>query len=152
FAVILIGGPLVAGYWLRVIARVGRGETRPLPDWDDLGGLFMDGLKAIGLYLVCLLALLLPLGGLRRAPGLVAGGLSKGSEGAAASVAGLGVLGLYCAFFLMMLILLVYLPAVFVRLALSGRFGVGFEFGENLAFIKRNLGNYALAILVYIVG
>src|SRR5262245_34063546 len=58
----LIGTPFVAGYGLRVIARTARGEARPLPEWDDWGGLFMDGLKAVGLYLVCLLALLIPIG------------------------------------------------------------------------------------------
>src|SRR5262245_15944948 len=48
---ILIGAPFVGGYLLRVIARTARGEARPLPDWDDLGGIFGDGLKALAIYL-----------------------------------------------------------------------------------------------------
>ena len=148
----IVGAPFVAGYGLRVIARAARGESRPLPEWEDWGGLFMDGLKAIGVYLVCLLALLIPIGGLGCALAFVAGGLSKGSENAAAGVASLGIMGLVGLFFLLLLILLIYLPAAFIRLAVTGRFGVVFDFSENVALIKRNLGNYALAIVIYIVG
>jgi hypothetical protein len=148
----LIGTPFVAGYGLRVIGRTARGEARPLPEWDDWGGLFMDGLKAVGLYLVCLLALLVPIGGLGCALAFMAGGLSKGSEGAAAGVMGIGIVGLVCLGLVLVLILLLYLPAAFIRLAISGRFGVVFEFGENLALVKRNLGNYGLALGVYLVA
>ena len=32
------------------------GSERPLPEWDDLGGLFVDGLRAVAVYLVYLAA------------------------------------------------------------------------------------------------
>src|SRR5262245_65020003 len=53
----LIGTPFVAGYGLRVIARTARGEARTLPEWDDWGGLVMDGVRGVGVCLVWLLAL-----------------------------------------------------------------------------------------------
>lgn len=152
-ASLLIGAPFVAGYALRVIARTARGEARPLPEWDDFGGLFVEGLKAIGLYLACALVFLLPVGVLGCAFALMAGGLSKAApSGAGEGLAAIGILGLYGVGLVLMLALAIYLPAAFIRLALLGRFGVGFEVGENVALIRRNLGNYALAVLVYLAA
>src|SRR3990172_7400347 len=40
----ILGGVLfLFGYVARVLRRVAAGETRPLPEWDDLGGVFCDG-------------------------------------------------------------------------------------------------------------
>lgn len=150
--IFLIPLPLVAGYGLRVIGRTARCDPRPLPEWDDWGGLFQDGLKAIGLYLACALAVLLVVGVLGCALALVAGGLSAGAREVAGGIAAIGIVGLYGLLLLLGLILLIYLPAAFTRLAVSGRFAAGFEFGDNLDLIKRNLPNYCLAILVYIVA
>ncbi len=43
----LIGQPLTVGYALRTSRRFLRGQ--PLPDWNDWGGLYLDGLRVIAL-------------------------------------------------------------------------------------------------------
>jgi hypothetical protein len=42
----LLGQIAVLGWMVALTRRVIAGEEHPMPDWDDFGGLFMDGLKA----------------------------------------------------------------------------------------------------------
>ncbi len=44
----VIGVPFVLGYVLEAIRRIRRGEETPLPEWDNLDGKFVDGLKLFG--------------------------------------------------------------------------------------------------------
>jgi hypothetical protein len=55
---------------------------------------------------------------------------------------------MYGLLFILSLALGVYLPAALVRMALLGRFGAGFELAQNVAFIRRNLVNYLLALVI----
>jgi len=83
-AALLVGTVFLAGYFSRLIQRTARGERYPLPDWDDLGGLFFSGVRAVGVYSVHLLAVALPLFGVGLVVALTAGGLSaSGNETAA---------------------------------------------------------------------
>jgi hypothetical protein len=154
---LIVGGIFIAGYFLELIRRVARGEPRPLPDWDDLGSFFAEGLRAVGVYLAHLLALMaIPLG-LGCLVGLFAGGLSsltsshRAGDGVAAAL-GMGLMMLYVFLAFAMLLLLIYIPAAMVRLAMSRRFAAGFEFRENVEFIRRNLLNYVLAIVLYMLA
>ena len=47
-----VGGIFVAGYAARLVRRAARGEPYPLPEWDDLGGMFVEGLSVVGAYLI----------------------------------------------------------------------------------------------------
>jgi DNA topoisomerase-1 len=132
-------------------------ETRPLPEWDDFGALFMDGLRAMGIHLAHVLVVALPLalaaltlilvGG---DAALVAGGSNEAGD-AMAPLVGLGFFGLYAVFCVAMLLLMLYVPAALTRFAVSRRFFAGFEVLENVAFIRRNLVNYALSLVLYFV-
>lgn len=154
-SILLVGTILVAGYWVRVIQRAARGEARPLPEWDDLGALFMDGLRAMGIYLAHLLVFTLPLGLVALAFVLISGDVGQlaggGAGEAMGALAGLGFFGLYAVFWVAMLLLMLYLPAALTRFAISRRFSAGFELLENFAFIRRNLVNYALSLVLYFV-
>src|SRR5437867_376022 len=82
---LIVGGIFVAGYGVHVLRRVVKGEPRPLPEWDDLGRFFGDGLRAFGLYLLHLLAVsLVPaaFGCLIALMGGSMAGLSSSSRGA----------------------------------------------------------------------
>jgi hypothetical protein len=152
---VLIGTILVGGYFLRVIRRTASGEARPLPDWDDWGGLLVDGLVAFGVYLVHIVALVVPLllgGGCLLGLAAAAGGAGEKAGAATGAVAAVGVLGLYAVVLLLGLALAVYIPAVLTRVAVLGRFGVAFEVRENVGFIRRNLGEYLLALVIFLVA
>ena len=149
---LLVGIPFLMGYCVRVIQRTARGEA-PLPDWDDLGGLFSDGLSATGVVLVYSLAVIVPVG---CGMGLVIGGMSAaaggsgGASDAAGAAAAMAMMAMYGLMFLIGLALFLFVPAALTRYALAGGdFGTAFQFGENVAFIKRNLVPYLLALLLY---
>ena len=155
-AVFIIGSIWLMGYFVRVVQRAARGEERPLPEWDDWGGMLGDGLKVFGIYLCYLVGALLPFIAIFVVLVVVVGaaGTARGGRevsDALGGVMGLGFVGLYGVLWLVMIALMIYLPAAMTRFAMTGRFGAGFEVMENLAFIRRNLVNYALTLVLYLV-
>jgi len=55
-------------------------------------------------------------------------------------------LGLIAA--VLVLSVLFYFPAAFTRMAVGERFGAAFEVADNLAYLRRNIMNYLLAIVI----
>ncbi len=49
---LLVGVPFVLGYFSRTLRNVVAGEPRPMPEWDDLGGIFNEGLRLTAVYLL----------------------------------------------------------------------------------------------------
>ncbi len=56
FCVLLIGFPVVCGYYVELIQRMRRHEQYPLPEWKDVGVKFIVGFK----YIVVLIIYYLP--------------------------------------------------------------------------------------------
>lgn len=148
-SVLLVGLPFIAGYVVQVTRKAARGEARPLPEWTDYGQMFMDGLQVIGLYLVHILAALVLPGSIGCVFALI-GGVGSRSD-AAGGVAAIGMMLAQLLLFVVMLAVMVYFPAAYIRTAVTGRFGAGLEVRENIELIKRNPGNYFLAIAIYLV-
>jgi hypothetical protein len=143
----LIGGVFVAGYAVRLVRRTARGEPYPLPEWEDYGGMFAEGLSAIGAYLLHLLpavvgavAVLVPLAFLD----------TRDSDPSPAVLFVLIPLILLAT--LVFFAVLLYFPAAFTRLAVEERFGAALEFDSNWSFLKRNLSNYLLALAAFFVA
>jgi hypothetical protein len=150
---LLVGVPFVLGYFSRTLRNVAAGAARPLPDWDDLGGLFGEGLRLTGVYLLHVLAVMVVLGvfvGILLTPMI----LSKSHDPAQAlgPFGALLIVALYGLIMVVSLAVAVYLPAALVRSSLHGSVGAGLEWRENLAFIKQNLANYALSLVGYLVA
>jgi hypothetical protein len=155
---LLIGIPFVAGYWGRTLKRVAAGDARPLPEWDDLGGIFGEGIKLalVGLAYSCMILLVIA------SVGCVIGFFfmgaealdrqSRGAGSAMAALGGTGIVALYLFFIVAALVVSLYLPAALVRVVLRGELGAGFEFARHVAFIRYNLVNYLLSILFYLVA
>jgi hypothetical protein len=155
---LLVGIPFVAGYWVRTMRGVAAGEPRPLPEWNDLGGLFGEGLKPalVGLvYSLGVTVVFLGLGAVIFALFFGANALdeqSRGSGGGLAMLGGFGVIGLYAFLIVAVLALSIVLPAILVRVAMKGDFAAGFEFASIFGFIRDNFLNYLLSIVVYLVA
>jgi hypothetical protein len=153
---VLVGAVFVAGYGVRLLRRSAAGEPRPLPEWDDLGGIFGDGLRAVALYLAYVLPVTIVPAGLMVVVTVASAGLSQtGSRDASdafGALAAMGLMGLYALMTVVMLALSLYIPAAFARFVMLDRVGAGFEVRENFAFIRRNLGNYAMTLLLYLLG
>ena len=157
-SMVLVGLPFMLGYWGRTLKNVAAGHRHPMPEWDDLGGLFSDGLRLFGVYFVYGIGLALVMGGLScvlmipfAALGS-AGGMEEGAEALFAALGGLGILLFYLVLFVVAILGVIYLPAAMARSALRDSFAEGFAWREILAFIRANLGNYALAIVIYFLA
>ena len=143
----LVGGIFVAGYASRLVRRTARGEPYPLPEWDDLGGMFVEGLTAIGAYLLYLLPAVVGAGAVLIPVFVMA---ARDSEPSPAFLLVLVPLVLLAT--IVFFAVLLYFPAAFTRLAVAERFGAAFELEANWAFLKRNFSNYFLALAAFFVA
>lgn len=146
-SMIAIGGIFLAGYVARLLRRSARGEPYPLPEWDDLGGMFVEGLHIIGAYLVHVLPMFVIMM-LAMVPAAILG--SRGEEPSPAIL--LVVLPISLLASLGIFAILFYFPSALTRFALEQRFGAAFEVKKNWAFIRRNYGNYMMALVVFLVA
>ena len=152
---ILIGGvlniiPIVnfipVGYGLRTLKAVGEGKDTPLPEWDDWGGDFMKGLLVAVAGLVYAIPIIV-LAILSVIVAAIAGGSGSSSD-AAGGFAALCMTGISCLNVLWGIAMALFLPAAILKFVKVGEFGAFFRFGEIWDFIKSNLGDYIIALLV----
>ena len=139
------------GFGVRTARGALRGEEHPMPDWDDFGGVLMDGLKAFGViagYTLAAVAMGL---------GLVAIGvfwaLIGQSIGSPAVVATSVIGSLISIFFLVFAALIAnaLIPLGIAQLAATGRFTTGFRLNENVALIRGGFGAYIVLLLSLIL-
>lgn len=143
FSFLLIPIPLITGYQLAVIRNTANGADLPLPEWDNIGKYFSDGIQVIigGIvyYLPVIVLSCLVFG-------LTA--LAADSRGNVEGALGVVVTCLNCILSILSLALGLILPAAILRFAATGRLAAMFEFGEVWNFIRNNLGNYIVAVLL----
>jgi hypothetical protein len=152
---LLVGVPFVLGYFSRTLRNVVAGEPRPMPEWDDLGGIFNEGLRLTAVYLLYTLgivAMIAALGCVVMLPAMALSGSGADPSEALEVMGGLGIVALYGLVMLSSLALAVYLPAALARAALRGNVKDGFAWREVLGFIKANLGNYLLSLVIYLLA
>jgi hypothetical protein len=152
---ILIGIPWVFGYASRTFRKVAAGAARPLPEWDDLSGIFEEGLRLALAYLVHGLGVAVIFGvfaAVLLAPMFMLSSSPERASDALGFAGAAGILVLYASVAVVGIALAVYLPSALARASLAARFGAAFELRENLAFIRDNLGSYALALVGYLVA
>jgi len=152
---LLVGVPFVLGYFSRTLRNVVAGEARPLPEWDDLGGLFNEGLRLTAVYLLYtlgVLAVLALIGAAVLLPVIALSGAGDAASDALGVLGGLGVIAAYGFLMLASLALAVYLPAALARSALRGTVADGFAWREILGFIQANLGNYLISLVIYLLA
>ena len=137
-AMFLVGAPFLAGYGAEVTRRAARGEPRPLPEWENFGQFFLEGLLVIALYLLHFLAAAILPGSLGCLFAVI--GSAASNNDAAAGVASLGVMVAVLLFVAVLVAVMLYFPAAYLRMVVTGRFAAGFEVRENIDLIKRGPG------------
>jgi hypothetical protein len=154
-SVLLVGVPFVLGYFSRTLRNVVEGAPRPMPEWDDLGGLFNEGLRLTAVYLLYtlgILAVLALMGGVVLLPVIALSGGGERASEALGLLGGLGFVAVYGFVMLASLALAIYLPAALARSALRGTVADGFAWREILGFIQANLGNYLISLVIYLLA
>ena len=145
---VLVGVFFIAGYAARLTRNVIAGVQYPLPEWDDLGEYFSEGLM---LFCVSLIYII-PIVALALMVGIPAAIINAAQSDDVRNVAG-GLVGCaWCFVVPFSLGISFFIPAALLMAVTKRRFGAAFEFGNVWGFIRDNIGNYLLAFVVYIVA
>ena len=153
---ILIGGvvgfiPIVnfaaIGYMIQIIRNVREGQALPLPEWDEFGKYFVDGLWIFLIFLVWSIPIIIVacLYGI--------GAAAVGDSGDLQGAYGVVSTCFSCLMVLWGFVIFAASPSIMIRFAESGQFNAGFQFGEIFSFISNNVGNYIIVIvLIWVAG
>lgn len=146
-----VGLVALAGFGLGTTRGMLRGDEHPMPEWDDLGGILVDGLKVAVVFLAF------------AAVGVIVGGAFFGfaafwalvgeSIGNPAVVILSVFGGVVTLFFVAFLVLLLngLLPMGLLRLAATNRLGEAFRFNEHLTLIRGHLGTFLFLLLTLLL-
>ena len=145
---LIVGWFFILGYMAKLARNVIAGLERPLPDWENLGDYFNEGLRLFGVIVVYILPLIF-LFMIMMFMGIV---FDSVDNEALQNAGGLMVSCVMCLFVPLVLAMLLFLPGSLLFVAVERRFGAAFEFQRLWAFIRQNIGNYILAILVYLIA
>ncbi|HJW94795.1 MAG TPA: DUF4013 domain-containing protein [Thermoanaerobaculia bacterium] len=146
---LLVGIPFLLGYLAQLVRNVVANATLPLPEWDDLGEMFNEGLRLIGVAIVYFLPLLAILAMIMIPMIVVTAAASHHNDdfdpgGLFACV--------WCLFLPLTLVYAIWMPAALMYAIVEQRFGAAFEFARIWRFISNNVGNYLLAVVVMFVA
>ncbi len=146
--IVPIANFITIGYMLRTLRNVAEGREKPLPEWDQWGDDFMKGLLVVVAGFIYSLPIVL-VSVITAILGAVLG--SAESQGAQGGVA-LCTTVLSCLSWLWGLAVALFLPAALVKYVQEGQFGSFFKFAEIWQWIRDNIKNYIIAVLIAIVA
>jgi len=146
-SIFIVGAFFLYGYLARLARNVIAGATHPLPEWDDLGEFFSEGLRLFCVALVYMLPLM-AVALVVIVPSIIA---QTADSDVMRNIGGGMVACVWCLIFPLGLAMALWLPAALLFAAVERRFGAAFEFAQIFAFIKGNVGNYLLAFVVWLV-
>lgn len=137
---------LLPGYLVGITRNVMHGEERPLPEWEDFGTLFKDGISVVLAQIVYTLPFwLLMCIAIVATAGF--GSLAEMSEEAAAvGITGTALL-IVCLSFLFAIALFFISPAIVIQYARENELSACFRFGEVIGIARDNIADILIAAL-----
>ena len=145
---LIIGWFFILGYVAKTTRNVIAGHERPLPDWDNLGDYFNEGLRLFGVAFVMALPLIFIAFAVMIPAGILSSVDNEGVAFLGSSLAGC----LSCLIVPIALAVMFFMPGSLLFATVEQRFGAAFEVGRIWSFIKMNIGNYLLAFCVYLIA
>lgn len=156
----LLGVLVVYGYALVIMRQVMRGEAPTLPQWEKLGEMFVDGLKAglstLGYFIPGVLLFCCAYGSIFAA---IFGGAALSSGARSGTSAGFpiafigGEIAFFVFFGLAMTIFIIGTvpsPVAVAQYARTGEIGAGYRVREVWQILRSNLVGYLLAWTIYV--
>lgn len=138
--------PLLAGYQVGVTRNVMKGVKRPLPEWEDFGQLFIDGLSIMVAQIVYTLPFWLIIC-IAFASTIGLSGLGEVSEDllAAGFLATWGLVA--CLMFVFAVAWFFISPAIVIQYVRTNELGACFRFSAVLGIARDNLGDILIVAL-----
>lgn len=146
----IVGWFFILGYMAQLARNVITDKQHPLPEWEDLGEFFSEGARLIGviiIYIIPIIALVMTF----IMPAIFVGAVAEGNEVAEALSGGMAGC-VWCLMVPLSLFVMIFMPASLLFAVVERRFGAAFEFSRIWPFIKDNIGNYLLAVVVYLIA
>ncbi|MCA9973088.1 MAG: DUF4013 domain-containing protein [Anaerolineales bacterium] len=153
---LLLGIPLLllVGYQLAVTRNVMNGMERPLPEWEDFGKLFMDGLYITLARIVYTLPFILLICIAVVVSILPAMSAESGNDGLTAVLTGTAALVwlvVACLAVLFGIAFFFIAPAISIQYVRTGEFGACFRFGEVIGIVREHMSDIVIAAVVLII-
>ncbi len=147
------GAILMQGWSIEIIRRVKNNHPTPLAEWDDFGGIFSKGLTPFLAALIYQIPTLIFVCIAMAVTFLPA--LGGDNSDAAAGLAGMtGILWLCCSCLIVLYAIAagVVFYGGLMRYVDKPEFGTFMQFGENLALVRNNIGDFGMALVFIILG
>jgi hypothetical protein len=151
----IVGNPLaVQGWSFRLAQAVKRGDPTPMPDWSDFGGKLGKGLMvwlASFIYQIPTAIVFCVLWAVFLLPAM-----SGGDEDLATALAGGASIIAVCCFCVVILYAiaagLVYMAGYLRYMDNDEEFGTFFQFGDNIALLRENIGDFGMFIVYMLLA
>ena len=131
------------GYVLEVVKNVRDGRDQPLPEWDDFGGLFMNGLKySLGVLVYALPAIFVSFFTI---PFAIIGDEVPGA------IFGLGITAVSCLVIFLSILPVALMPVLMVQYAKEDQISDMFKFSEMWDMIQADYATYLILLLMLFV-
>jgi hypothetical protein len=130
------------GYMVQLLKNVRDGQEYPLPEWDDFGKLFLDGLKFLAGYLVYTIPLILL--GFITIPIAIA----AESGGRSEDVLAVTIMCISCLVILLSFLPMLLYPALYIQYAKNDKIGDMFRLDEMWDLFKADSANYIIVLLM----
>ncbi|MDX1616986.1 MAG: DUF4013 domain-containing protein, partial [Candidatus Promineifilaceae bacterium] len=140
-SVFILPAFILAGYQVAVVRAVINDEPTKLPEWDNIGQKFMDGLNLFIAGFVYSLPILLV---------VCLGAVLDAAVGSGSDMAGIFVFLTSCIAILVSIPLAFVVPVLTIRYARTGRLNDLFRFGEVIGETRDNLVDVLLSIVANI--
>jgi hypothetical protein len=131
------------GYALEVSKNVKSGLDRPLPEWEEWGELFMNGLVVSVAWFVYSIPVMILIA-------CVVFASFATADPNSSWVAVFGLVVLSCLLILLIIGLLFITPALFVQYTRYGEFGPMFQFKEVFSIVRENFVDILLIVITLI--
>jgi hypothetical protein len=138
FLILFIGWIPLLGWMIEIARRVIRQDPQPLPDWNDLGGLFTLGLKAL---VIGIIAGILP--GVLAIPYAILSAISENSN----TIVMIYSICYGCFNLLYAILLAFAIPASYGILAATDQLGEALNPSKILGLVRSNPAAYIMAIV-----
>jgi len=145
---VLVGIPFLLGYVARLTRNVIARAPQPLPEWDDLGEFFGEGLVLFAVGLIYML----PVSILSILVAIPAAIVDSVNQPAIRDVGAGIVTCASCLLSLLSFTITLILPAALLMVMATRRFGAAFEIQHVWAFISQNIGNYVMALVTELIA
>lgn len=147
FSFLIIPIFFIAGYMIQIVRNVMDGLEHPLPEWEDWGKLFKDGL----VYSIAGFIYTLPIW-LLMCCGLIFFIPAASTEGNISEImAGIGILAmvvLFCLVFLVIAALALIGPAIAIQYAREGTLSACLRFGEVIGITRDHIGDVLITLVI----